>query len=133
MSGPPGSGKSTTAQFMARNHGYVYYDVDCFALFSNPFVDLFAKEASLTQDTQIPLKVVHKHFYKTNSDTKNMILCFLKDIPRDIVDVIQRFTSSDSPENIKSEQQLVEIEFPYFEEVAKHIIKQRKRLGGDWV
>ena len=62
-----------------------------------------------------------------------MILCFLKDIPRDIVDVIQRFTSSDSPENIKSEQQLVEIEFPYFEEVAKHIIKQRNRLGGDWV
>ena len=133
MSGPPGSGKSTTAQFMARNHGYVYYDIDCFALFSNPFVDLFAKEASLAQDTQIPLKVVHKHFYKTNFDTKNMILCFLKDIPRDTVDVIQRFTSSDSPENIKSEQQLVEIEFPYFEEVAKHIIKQRNRLGGDWV
>ena len=62
MSGPPGSGKSTTAQFMARNHGYVYYDIDCFALFSNPFVDLFAKEASLAQDSQIPLKVVHKHF-----------------------------------------------------------------------
>ena len=133
MSGPPGCGKSTTAQFMARNHGYVYYDIDCFALFSNPFVDLFAKEASLTQDTQIPLKVVHKHFYKTNYDTKNMILCFLKDIPRDIVDVIQRFTSSDSPQNIKSEQELVEIEFPYFEKVAKHIIKQRNRLGGDWV
>ena len=133
MSGPPGCGKSTTAQFMARNHGYVYYDIDCFALFSNPFVDLFAKEASLTQDTQIPLKVVHKHFYKTNYDTKNMILCFLKDIPRHIVDVIQRFTSSDSPQNIKSEQELVEIEFPYFEKVAKHIIKQRNRLGGDWV
>ena len=62
MSGPPGSGKSTTAQFMARNHGYVYYDVDCFKMFSNPFVDLFAKDATLAQDAQIPLKVVHKHF-----------------------------------------------------------------------
>ena len=63
MSGPPGSGKSTTAQFMARNHGYVYYDVDCFGNFSNPFIDLFAKNATLAQETQIPLKV-YKHFYK---------------------------------------------------------------------
>ena len=65
MSGPPGSGKSTTAQFMARNHGYVYYDVDCFGNFSNPFIDLFAKNATLAQETQIPLKV-YKHFYIKN-------------------------------------------------------------------
>ena len=27
----------------------------------------------------------------------------------------------------------MEEDFPFYEEVAKDIIKQRKRLGGDWV
>ena len=30
ISGPPGLGKSTTAQLLNRNHGYVYYEGDCF-------------------------------------------------------------------------------------------------------
>ena len=31
ITGPPGTGKSTTAQCLARDHGYVYYEADCFA------------------------------------------------------------------------------------------------------
>ena len=38
FSGPPGAGKSTTAQLMARNHGYVYYEADCMSIFVNPFI-----------------------------------------------------------------------------------------------
>ena len=30
MTGAPGMGKSTTAQILARNHGFVYYEADCF-------------------------------------------------------------------------------------------------------
>ena len=30
ISGPPGLGKSTTAQLLSRKHGYVYYEGDCF-------------------------------------------------------------------------------------------------------
>ena len=37
FSGPPGVGKSTTAQRMARKNGYVYYEADCFGIFGNPF------------------------------------------------------------------------------------------------
>ena len=30
VTGAPGMGKSTTAQILARNHGFVYYEADCF-------------------------------------------------------------------------------------------------------
>ena len=33
ITGPPGLGKSTTAQLLARNAGYVYYEADCFFSF----------------------------------------------------------------------------------------------------
>ena len=56
--GPPGAGKSTTAQRMARSHGYVYYEADCFFMFVNPFVDINAEEASLAMAAQKPLKVL---------------------------------------------------------------------------
>ena len=31
LSGAPGMGKSTSAQMLGRDHGYVYYEADCFA------------------------------------------------------------------------------------------------------
>ena len=33
-------GKSTTAQMLGRDHGYVYYEADCFANMKNPYVPL---------------------------------------------------------------------------------------------
>ena len=57
VSGPPGAGKSTTAQLLARNHGYVYYEGDCLSMFVNPFVDVLVDNPSTAQVTQKPLKV----------------------------------------------------------------------------
>ena len=56
ISGPPGAGKSTTAQLMGRNHGHVYYSVDCFNSFVNPFIDLNVENPTLAGDLQTPLK-----------------------------------------------------------------------------
>ena len=39
-------GKSTSAQILARDHGYVYYEADCFSLLKNPFNDVHADEPS---------------------------------------------------------------------------------------
>ena len=55
---PPGSGKSTTAQMLARKHGFVYYDADAFPIYCNPFVDLNADNPTLAAFRQKPLKVV---------------------------------------------------------------------------
>ena len=57
ISGPPGAGKSTTAQIFGRNHGYVYYEADCFVQKVSPFIDLNVADPSLSQLDQTPLKV----------------------------------------------------------------------------
>ena len=55
--GPPGAGKSTSAQLLSRSEGYVYYEADCFGTFMNPFIDPNVDEPSLAQVSQRPLKV----------------------------------------------------------------------------
>ena len=58
FSGPPGSGKSTSAQLMARHHGFVYYEGDGFLGFLNPYVDVNVDNPSMACFAQQkPLKV----------------------------------------------------------------------------
>ena len=59
FSGPPGAGKTTTAQLMGRKHGHVYYEGDCYNSIMNPFVDLNVDDPSMAQSEQRPLKVYH--------------------------------------------------------------------------
>ena len=56
----PGTGKSTSAQLLGRNHGFRYYEGDCFMYLANPFVDLNVNEPSLLRGHQTPLKVWKK-------------------------------------------------------------------------
>ena len=57
LSGPPGAGKSTTAQYLAREKGWVYYEADCFGNAVDPFIPLDVAEPSLAQMSQQPIKV----------------------------------------------------------------------------
>ena len=56
ITGPPGLGKSTTAQLLARKAGYVYYEGDCFYFFKNPYIPVDAVEPSMAQVFQKPLR-----------------------------------------------------------------------------
>ena len=38
ITGPPGLGKSTSAQLLSREHGFVYYEGDCFFGLRNPYI-----------------------------------------------------------------------------------------------
>merc|ERR1712130_830064 len=44
-------GKSTSAQILARDHGYVYYEADCFSMLKNPFNDVHAEEPSKSRNS----------------------------------------------------------------------------------
>ena len=56
FTGGGGVGKSTSAQLLARNHGYVYYEADCFGSLKNPYVPLDAENPSMAQLHQKPLR-----------------------------------------------------------------------------
>ena len=49
-------GKSTSAQLLARNHGYVYYEADCFGSLKNPYVPLDVENPTMAQMYQKALK-----------------------------------------------------------------------------
>ena len=74
ITGAPGLGKSTTGQLLSRNHGFVFYEGDCFWALRNPYIPPNVPEASLAQLKQRKLvgegaekrqemaKKVHKEF-----------------------------------------------------------------------
>ena len=56
LSGAPGMGKSTSAQYLAKDHGFVYYEADAFGLLLNPFNTLESDNPSLATSSQRVLK-----------------------------------------------------------------------------
>ena len=57
LSGPPGAGKSTTCQLMARNNDYIYYEADCVMQLINPFTDVHADNPTMASGDNRALKV----------------------------------------------------------------------------
>ena len=57
LSGPPGAGKSTTCQLMAREKGYIYYEADCMMQMINPFTDVNVENPTMASFKSKALKV----------------------------------------------------------------------------
>jgi len=116
FSGPPGAGKSTTAQLMARNHGYIYYEADCMSIFVNPFIDVNTPEPSMAQMNQKPLKGLDEKTIASIEARSEMTAEFttkegMKNFDPKVIDRLFK-TIADS--------------------TCIDINRQRERLGGDW-
>ena len=114
FSGPPGAGKSTTAQLMAKKYGYVYYEADCVRSFVNPFIDVDVPNPTMAQMNQKPLKGVSKNLLKLNELTSQMAK--------------QRKEQNDKEYLNNFDHFITEICTLSAEDILFH----KNRIGGDW-
>jgi len=111
ITGPPGLGKSTTAQLLARKAGYVYYEGDCFFFFKNPYVPVDAEEPSKAQAFQKGLR---------GEGLKNR------------VDVVNKGNAV-YEQMIKGEDYDKKVLEDFYGLLCDDIKRERARIGGDWV
>jgi len=109
LSGPPGAGKSTSAQLLSRNSGFVYYEGDCTMRDANPYIPSDVENPSMAQTRQKHLKGITKeHFEKIG---------LLKDYYFSL-------------HNKSPNEELGKTGYKYMAECLKY---ERQRIGGDWV
>jgi len=110
ITGPPGLGKSTTAQLLGRNHGYVYYEADCFTGCRNPYISLDVDNPSMAQISQKPLK--------------GEGIAERKEICKKMMEFVEQV--------IEGKETNKEILESYYKAQCDDILQERKRIGGDW-
>ena len=77
ITGAPGLGKSTVAQMLGRDHGFVCYEGDCFGNCMNPYIPLEAESPSLAQWNQ---KVLRGGVWNRGERLSGMVLRLLLNI-----------------------------------------------------
>ena len=110
ITGPPGLGKSTSAQLLSREHGYVYYEGDCFFGLRNPYIPADVKEASLAQRQQ--RKLVGEGAAERRA-------------------MADRASKQWKSRMVGEEWRAATLEEAY-REMFKDVARERARLGGDW-
>ena len=145
ITGYPGTGKSTAAQMMARNHGqhavhyshyifhimiagYVFFEGDCFGRLLNPYIPVMAENASLAQVGLIALmclpSVLQIFIYPTFS--------------RIFLQLVQRRLEGEGAEYRRELYRQVEGQYDpekvreFSGLLCDELKRERLRIGGDW-
>ena len=107
ISGPPGVGKSTTAHLMSQLFGYVFYEGDCFLANTNPYVpkDIRPTDALFKQK---PLKGLSKDRIEAAIKGSEFMMSLENGLDEEKAKI-------------------------FYTEMAKDILKEKKRIGGNWV
>ena len=79
LSGPPGVGKSTTAQLLSKHAGFVYYEADCTGSFLNPFIPPNEENPTAASFKQKPMIVIMQSKMKFSCSIKCLTLLFLRE------------------------------------------------------
>ena len=103
-------GKSTSAQLLARNHGYVYYEADCFMSFKNPYVPLDVANPSMAQMYQKVLK-------GPGMEERKAVVKKCQNVLGDMM------AGNDYDKEIMLE---------FYRHMAEDIANEKKRIGGDF-
>lgn len=113
LCGAPGLGKSTSAQILGREHGYVYYEADCFLHLKNPYISLADPEPSMAQTKQ---KIL-------NGEGK-------KERCRVVNNFVEQFwklmKGGEDNEELRSSER------EYMKAMCSDIRSEKDRVGGDW-
>jgi len=110
ITGPPGLGKSTSAQLLARKHGYVFYEGDCFFTLRNPYIPVDSKDPSMDQLKQRKLigeGAEERRAVASKGSKAHELRCAGEEY---------------------EEKDLEEC----FQAMCEDITREKKRVGGDW-
>ena len=129
LSGPPGSGKSTTCQLMAKKKDFRFYEADSMMTLVNPFVDINLENVGKAFLAQKPLKVSYwaDGFEWCETLTNNFQGVSYEDAKAVL-------SSAKVFDNMSKGQVdgLDELTQPLLRFTCTEIVKQKKRLGGDF-
>jgi len=107
ITGAPGFGKSTTARRMMEKHGFVYYEGDCFFELKNPYLPPSENTAT---DALLSAKR-------------------LKGVPNEVKAAVAKVGEEWKKAAKGEDYDMTEC----YSLMCENILKERKRIGGDWV
>ena len=111
ITGPPGLGKSTTAQLLSREHGYVYYEGDCFFSTRNPYIPPDVEKPSIAI-------VEQRKLLGEGAQAR-----------RELGSAMEEAMQSKMKDKKWADFSVLE---SCYGEMCKDILRERKRMGGDW-